>query len=57
MTRTSKQAERRHACPKKRRANLSKKTGPKKDILEKGYKEHPNALSASSRNVFIAKVK
>jgi hypothetical protein len=57
MTRTSKQAERRNANPKKRRPNLSKKTGSKKDNLERGYKEHANAVDESSRCVFIGKVK
>lgn len=56
MTRMSKQSERRSQNPKKRRPNLSKKSGPKKDNLVKGYKEHVNALDASSK-CFIPKIK
>ena len=55
MTRTSKQEQRRNMSPRKRHVNLAKKTGPKKDLLEKGYKEHVNALDASY--AFIPKIK
>ncbi len=55
MTRISKQEERRHQNPKKRKIVLSKKTGMKKDKLENGYKEHVNALN--SQYAFIPKVK
>lgn len=57
MTRISKQAEKRNQNPKKRRPNLTSKTGPKKDNLAKGYKEHANALGESSNCVFIPKIK
>ena len=52
MTRMSKQGERRNKCPKKSKYP-SPKTGPKKDQLPKGYKEHANALT--SQNTFISK--
>ncbi len=55
MTRMGKQEERRNMNPKKRKPCIFKKTGPKKDALNKGYKVHENALS--SQNIFIAKVK
>ncbi len=55
MTRQSKQGERRARSHRKRHVNMDLKTGPKKDNLEKGYKEHENALK--SKNVFIPKVK
>jgi hypothetical protein len=55
MTRMSKKGERRHRSPRKHKAP-SVKTGPKKDALPLGYKEHANALSNQS-TVFIAKVK
>lgn len=57
MTREGKQAQRRNMNPKKRRPNLSEKTGTKKDNLKKGYKEHENALSDNSINAYIAKIK
>jgi hypothetical protein len=55
MTRISKQEERRSQTPRKRKHLLSKKTGMKKDNLEKGYKEHANALS--DQYAFIPKIK
>ncbi|MCH9626672.1 MAG: hypothetical protein S4CHLAM2_03000 [Chlamydiales bacterium] len=55
MTRTSKQEERRARSPRKHK-KPSVKTGPKKDNLPSGYKEHANALSTEA-NVFIPKVK
>ena len=54
MTRIGKQQERRHRYPRKRKAP-QKKTGPKKDNLKLGYKEHVNALD--NTQAFIAKVK
>lgn len=44
MTRMSKQGRRRAVSPRKRKAP-SVKTGPKKDQLPLGYREHANALS------------
>ncbi|MEX0961553.1 MAG: hypothetical protein WDZ28_01690 [Simkaniaceae bacterium] len=55
MTRQSKQGERRNRSPRKRHFNFSKKTGPKKDNLAKGFKEHENALS-TEKNIFIPKI-
>ncbi|MFA6118967.1 MAG: hypothetical protein WCT85_06295 [Parachlamydiales bacterium] len=55
MTRISKQEERRSVSPKKRKKLISKKTGPKKDNLKMGYKEHLNALE--NQNAFIPKIK
>ncbi len=55
MTRIGKQEERRHKNPKKRKPPSYNKTGAKKDNLEKGYKEHANALS--DENAFIPKIK
>jgi hypothetical protein len=60
MTRISKQAERRHRCPKKRKASsvLIQKTGPKPDALPLGYKEHKNAVDGlDAQTVFIPKIK
>ena len=57
MTRMGKQEQRRNMNPKKRRPYLSDKTGPKKDKLEKGYKEHINALNNNSINEYISKIK
>ena len=54
MTRMSKQGERRHISPKRPRFP-SPKTGPRKDDLAKGYKEHVNASGV--KGVFIGKVK
>lgn len=57
MTRISKQGERRHQSPRRPRVP-GIKTGPKKDNLEKGYKEHANALSAdAAANAFIPKIR
>ena len=57
MTREGKQEQRRNQCPKKRK-NPSAKTGPKKDNLKVGYKEHANALDSKEiENVFIPKIK
>lgn len=54
MTRISKQASKRMVSP--RRPKLpGPKTGPKKDKLAKGFKEHTNVSAA--KNVFIPKIK
>jgi len=55
MTRMGKQEERRHQNPKKRKPNIAKKTGAKKDNLKNGYKEHENAIS--DEYAFIPKIK
>jgi hypothetical protein len=56
MVRISKQQERRHQSPKKRKAP-STKTGPKKDNLSLGYKAHPNALEGTfAESFFIPKI-
>jgi len=55
MSRVSKQEERRAMSPKKRKYRIFEKTGSKKDNLQKGYKEHVNALE--STEIFIGKVK
>lgn len=55
MTRISKQAERRARSHRKRHVSMAPKTGPKKDNLEKGYRDHENALN--SKQAFIPKVK
>jgi hypothetical protein len=57
MTRMSKQGERRNMNPKKRKPKLTKKTGPKKDNLVSGYKEHVNAINDDAKSVFIPKIK
>ena len=54
MTRTSKQEERRHICPKKRQKILIKKTGV---LSEKGPKVHENALDSQKIYAFIPKIK
>lgn len=54
MTRQSKQGERRAMSPRKRKAPAVK-TGPKKDNLPKGFKEHANALEGTL--AFIPKIK
>ena len=46
MTRQSKQGERRARCPKKTKFPAPK-TGPKKDQLPKGYREHASALEST----------
>jgi hypothetical protein len=56
MSRTSKQEEKRARSPRKRRGP-SVSTGPKKDNLAKGYKEHPNAVEGElSTRMFIPKI-
>lgn len=57
MTRISKQAERRHVSPRKRHYPSSIKTGPKRDNLNVGYKEHANAVQGDlASSIFIGKV-
>lgn len=57
MTRTSKQEERRNQSPRRPKIG-SVKTGPKKDNLSLGYKEHKNALSNEDlKNIFIPEIK
>lgn len=57
MVRISKQSEKRQRFPRKNRYP-AKKTGPIKDLLEKGFKEHANALEGEIANsAFIPKIK
>lgn len=57
MVRIAKQAERRARFPRKHRPP-AQKTGPLRDQLEKGYKEHANALDgAVGAGAFIPKIK
>jgi hypothetical protein len=56
MTRTSKQEERRNRSPRRPRKPAAK-TGPLKDNLPKGFKEHENALTgAQAKDAFIPKI-
>lgn len=54
MVRRSKQEERRSVSPKRRRAPTPK-TGPLKDNLPHGFKNHENSLDAST-GAFIPKI-
>ena len=57
MTRMSKQGKIRHASPRRPRL-AGQATGPKRDALEFGYKQHENALgSESSQTRFIPKIR
>lgn len=57
MVRISKQAQKRNKSPRKHRAP-SPKTGPLKDQLPNGFKEHPNALQGEcAAACFIPKIK
>jgi hypothetical protein len=57
MVRISKQSERR-AVSRRRPRLPGEKTGARKDNLEKGYKEHANALEgAEAQKAFIPKIK
>lgn len=57
MTRMSKQGERRSRFPRRPKAPAVK-TGPVKDNLPKGFKEHPNAVSGDlAETIFIPKIK
>ena len=56
MTRISKK-DRLKRCPRKPRHG-SVKTGPKKDHLPSGFKEHVNVFTGENRHsVFIPKIK
>lgn len=57
MVRISKQSERRNRSPRKHRAP-SVKTGPLRDNLANGFKEHDNALTGDvAAKAFIPKIK
>lgn len=57
MTRMSKKGERRAVSPRRRRAP-GKKTGPKRDALPMGFREHINAVQDGAvQQLFIPKVK
>lgn len=58
MVRISKQSEKRARCPK-RPSPPSVKTGAKKDNLQKGFKEHENALQGdlTAAVAFIPKIR
>lgn len=58
MTRMSKQSEKRAVSPRRRKPPQPK-TGPLKDNLPLGYKQHQNALEKKelSQIVFIPKIK
>jgi hypothetical protein len=56
MTRISKQGRRRNISPRRPRLSGAK-TGPKKDALEFGFKNHENAVVADSTPTrFIPKI-
>lgn len=56
MVRLSKQTRKRAQCPHKHRPP-SKKTGPLKDALPNGYKEHTNAIGGErSKEMFFPKI-
>jgi len=57
MTRTSKQGRRRRQSPRRPKIGAIK-TGPKKDKLPQGFKQHENAITNElTQNTFIAKIK
>lgn len=57
MVRISKQSEKRSRSPR-RNQNPSVKTGPLRDKLPKGFKEHANALEGDAAAIaFIPKIK
>lgn len=57
MVRISKQQERRSVSPRRPQTNFEK-TGPRKDNLPSGFKEHKNALEGElSQVAFIPKIK
>ncbi|MBS4163177.1 Uncharacterized protein PRO82_000475 [Candidatus Protochlamydia amoebophila] len=57
MTRMSKQGERRNRFPRKHR-QPSTKTGPVKDNLPNGFKDHTNAIEGDlAAAAFIPKIK
>lgn len=57
MVRLSKKTRDRSVSPRRPKASLGK-TGPKKDALKKGFKEHANALTGSqvAQSAFIPKL-
>jgi hypothetical protein len=56
MTRVSKQGRKRNISPRRPKV-AGKKTGPKKDMLEFGFKPHENAVAVeSATNRFIPKI-
>lgn len=56
MVRISKQDRRRAVSPRKIHISTNK-TGPKKDNLPQGYKEHSNALDGElAKQCFIPKI-
>lgn len=56
MTRMSKQGERRSVSPRRRRVP-GPKTGPKRDNLPRGFREHQNAVAGTAaQQLFIPKV-
>lgn len=57
MVRISKQTEKRNMSPRKHRKPMPK-TGPKKDSLKNGYKEHLNAIEGDfAAMAYIAKIR
>ncbi len=57
MVRMSKQERKRHVSPRSPRSP-SPKTGPVKNNLPNGYKEHKNAVEETSKQkIFIPKIK
>lgn len=57
MVRISKQEERRNKSPRRRRVP-GEKTGPKKDQLPLGYKEHRNCSGENMQSVcFIPEIR
>ena len=57
MVRLSKKTRDRAISPRRPKVNM-KKTGPKKDALKKGFKEHANALAGTQtvQNAYIPKL-
>jgi len=56
MTRMSKQGERRAISPRRPRPP-SKKTGPKRDTLQFGYKPHENAMNGEIASRYFPKMR
>lgn len=58
MTRMSKKGKRRALSPRKNHYPLFEKTGPKKDDLPAGYREHVNSLNEEHTSLgYIPKIK
>ncbi len=57
MVRLSKKTRDRSVSPRRPKVGFAK-TGPKKDALEKGFKEHANALTGTQTalNAYIPKL-